>query len=97
MSAATQAAPTLTVKSVLIKHDRTRAWFEAIHKRGAEKYGAAWLSANMALAEHCQGRVDVSDPAVKELLSFAALRVLMRLDVDGHLVNHSTLKENGEK
>lgn len=71
--------------AVVIKYDRTRQVFEMLHAAGAEKFTGAWLSSNMAIAEHCQSRTDVSNPAIKELLSLAALRSLIRLKAEGFL------------
>ncbi len=59
--------------------------FEAMHKQGAERYGGAWLCANMATAEHARSRTDVSNPAMKGLLTLVTLRILMALEVGGWL------------
>lgn len=72
-------------KIVLIRYDQSRKIFELLHSKGSQKFKGAWLAANMAIAEHCQSRVDISDPAAKELLSLAALRILMRLELEGYL------------
>ena len=56
-----------------------------LHKSGAEQFGGAWLSANMGVVDHCRTRVDISDPAVKELLTLAVMSVLLNLKRDGHL------------
>lgn len=77
--------PRMIRKKISITYDATMGQFEALHKAGSEKFGAAWLDANMAITEYCQSRVDISEPAVKELLSLAALRVLMRLQLHGYL------------
>lgn len=59
--------------------------FSSLHKQGAERYRGAWLCASMATAEHARSRTNVSDSAMKELLSLVTLRVLMALEVDGWL------------
>lgn len=63
------------------EHDQ----FHKLHQSGAKQFGAAWLSANMGVVDHCRTRVDISDPAVRELLTLAVMRVLLNLKRDGHL------------
>lgn len=79
--------PRIMTRKVPIHYDYTRGQFEDLHKSGAEKFRGAWLVSNQAVVEYCANRVDVSDPAIKELLSLAVLRVLFRLQACNYLKN----------
>jgi len=68
-----------------IKHDRSGETTQKLHEKGAKDFAGAWLSINMAIAEHARSRTDVSTPAMRELLALVALRSLMRLQADGWL------------
>jgi hypothetical protein len=70
-------------RSCDVRYDISQKAMEEIHIHGASQFRAAWLHANEAVAQHASSRTNVSDPAMRELLSFVTLRILMRLNVEG--------------
>lgn len=70
-------------RDVSVRYDATGELFEKLHSQGAAKFGAMWLDVNSSIVEHLGQFIDVSDPAVKQLLTAAAMRALVRLESTG--------------
>ena len=56
--------------------------FETIHEVGAKRHPATWFFANQAAVRWANARIDISDPANKELVSEIVLRVLDAVDTN---------------
>lgn len=83
----------MTRRKITVQYDDTGSEFSLCHKTGADKFGGIWLCANRALVDNLRYKVEVSDPAVKELLSSAAYHMLVELEKVGWLRDRAKIRE----